>query len=378
VRYFIFGAFVGYLSWGIALEMTIISLSLFLAYLLLDKRLDIFLFTLGYYLIASRGLLLGVNHYYHSIFYALLSWASVALLSSLVWSIIWSISFKKRLYLFPLALVLMVIPPIGFISWVNPLPTIAVVLPNFGFLGLMIEMILIYILAISWYEYQKNQHIIIVIFLPLFSYFFISKTVQSNPTIATIDSNINYSPVTFDKSDEYKRIKKFFYLIQKSDHIYTLLPENALGNYSQIQSMIWDSLDKNRTVFAGANIYNYRYSKNINVLMELDFNSSKILYKQRVPVPIEMWKPFSNRGTEATLYKEPIIMINGKKSGVFICYEQLLTYTYLQTFFYRPEMLIGISNLHWATGTNIKTIQKETMQLWSLLFGVLLNFSVNE
>jgi hypothetical protein len=59
--YFLFGVLIGYFSWGFSLEMTILSLSLFFAYLLLEKRWYLFLFTLGYYLVGSRGLCLGVE-----------------------------------------------------------------------------------------------------------------------------------------------------------------------------------------------------------------------------------------------------------------------------------------------------------------------------
>ena len=376
------GMTIGYLSWGFNLEMTILSLSLFFAYLLLEKRWYLFLFVLGYYLIGSRGLFFGVVHYYNNIFYAFLSWGGVALLSSLSWVLIWSKSFQKRVYLLPIVILIVTLPPIGFISWLNPLPTIALLFPKFGFLGLLFEFLLIYLLLFAWkgYQLKKYRNIVITLFsiLSLFSIkLFFTQNIQVDSNLRVINSSIEYSPITFDKSEEYKRIKKFFYLVQNNNKSNLLLPENALGNYSDLQSMIWNYLDKNKTIFAGANIYNFRYTKNINVLMRLDYNSSKIVYKQRVPVPIEMWKPFTNSGTAATIYKQPIVFIDGIKSGVFICYEQLLAYPYLQTFLYHPDMIIGISNLYWAKNTNIREIQEETMQLWSLLFDVPMKFSVN-
>ena len=383
MMYLFLGALIGYLSWGLSLEMTILSLFLFFAYLLFEKRWYLFLFTLGYYLIGSRGLFFGVEHYYNSLFYAFLSWGGVALLSSLSWILIWSKSFQQRVWLLPMVLLVIILPPMGFISWLNPLPTIAILFPKVGFLGLILELILVYLLVFIWKSYQLKRYRSMVISLLFVLSLFLVKPflAQNRPldsNLGVINSSIEYSPIIFDKSEEYKRIKKFFYLVQNNDKNSTLLPENALGNYSNLQSMIWSYLDKNKTIFAGANIYNFRYTNNLNVLMSLDYNSSKIVYKQRVPVPIEMWKPFTNSGTEATIYKQPIVFINGIKSGVFICYEQLLTYPYLQTFFYKPKMLIGISNLYWARDTNIKEIQKETMTLWSLLFNIPLKFSVNE
>ena len=52
--------------------------------------------------------------------------------------------------------------------------------------------------------------------------------------------------------------------------------------------------------------------------------------------------------------------------------------TYAQTVLNDPQVLIGVSNLWWAKGTSIESIQLETMQLWSALFGVPYVFSAND
>ena len=376
---FLLGMFVGYISWGQNLSFTILSLSLFLAYLLVDKRQLLFVFVWAYYLVASRGFLFGVERYYESFGYAFLAWLGVATISSLLWILIWNSSFRRRLLLFPLLLIVMILPPFGFISWVNPLPTIAVVLPSFGFLGIILELMIIYILAIFWKRYGDARYyfMLLVAILLIATLYYFPPKVKENLDIESIQSDIEYFPMTFDKLKEYKTLKTFFYKVQNSKSQSILLPENALGNYGSVQSMLWQDLDEKKTVFAGATIYNARRSKNINALLEIKHNSSKVLYKQRVPVLGEMWKPFTNKGTEAMIFKQATVQINGEKAGIFICYEQLLVYPYLQTFFYEPKMLIGISNLYWAKGTNIKVIQKETMELWAILFGVPLSFSVN-
>lgn len=373
------GMVVGYVSWGQHLSLTILSLALFLAYLLVDKRELLFGFVWAYYLMVSRGFLFGVESYYQSLGYALLAWVVVATFSSLLWILIWSASFRRRVLLFPLLLIVLIVPPFGFISWANPLPTIALVLPDFGFLGIVLELIIIYLLALFWrrYTYSRYSFTALIATLLISSIYYFPPMVKENVSIASIKSDIEYFPMTFDKSREYQILKTFFYNVENSKSKNLLLPENALGNYSTVQSMLWQDLDVNKTVFAGATIYNARRSKNINAFLEITHNSSKVLYKQRVPVLGEMWKPFTNKGTEATLFKQATVQMNGKKAGVFICYEQLLVYPYLQTFFYEPKMLVGISNLYWAKSTNIKPIQKETMELWSILFGVPLSFSVN-
>ena len=45
--------------------------------------------------------------------------------------------------------------------------------------------------------------------------------------------------------------------------------------------------------------------------------------------------------------------------------------------FYKPERLLGISNLYWAKDTNIEQIQRETLELYGLLFDIPIYYSVN-
>ena len=70
-------------------------------------------------------------------------------------------------------------------------------------------------------------------------------------------------------------------------------------------------------------------------------------------------------------------MIKDKKVGIFICYEQYLTYTYLETMFQKPDYIIGISNLWWIKDIRLQKIQKNTLLLWARLFGVPYYYSVN-
>ena len=135
-------------------------------------------------------------------------------------------------------------------------------------------------------------------------------------------------------------------------------------------------MDKNKTILAGATIYKNQNSYD-NVLMEITNSSYKTIYKQRVPVPISMWKFWIEQGVNAYPFYNPIIEHNKSRVGVFICYEQLLTYTYLHTMFYNPDYIIGISNLWWVEDNSIEKIQKRSLKLWSLLFKKEVYFSVN-
>jgi predicted amidohydrolase len=140
--------------------------------------------------------------------------------------------------------------------------------------------------------------------------------------------------------------------------------------------MIWKNLDNNKTILAGATIYKNQNTYD-NVLMEITNHSYKTIYKQRVPVPISMWKYWIEQGANAYFFNNPIIEYKKSRVGVFICYEQLLSYTYFHTMLYNPDYIIGISNLWWVEDKSIVKIQKRSLKLWGILFKKDVYYSAN-
>jgi hypothetical protein len=382
MTYILFGSLLGFISWGNDISLTLLSVLLFFAYLRINKRLYLFLFVLGYYLAGSKGLLFGTIEYYGETWIGLFNWLSAASLSAIGWIIVWSANKKKRYLLFPFALSLQILPPLGLISWINPLPTAGLIFPKFGFLGMILLILLVYMASIlidkSKEDLQKLKLVGSFTFLFIFG-FGVSRIMDpTGESIETVKTAFHYDPDKSDRLQDFIRITKYLGKVSTSNKREILLPENALGYYFDSQSVAWRDLNRSKSIYAGAYLPIPGTKHYDNVLMRIDSNSSKVLYHQRVPVPVSMWRPFSNTGARATLFKDPVIDLDQERVGVFICYEQLLTYLYLQTMYYHPKKLFGISNLYWAKGTNIERIQSQTLELYGLLFGVEVYYSVNE
>jgi len=382
IFYLLTGSLLGFISWGHDISLTLLSVLLFFAYLRIGKRLYLFLFALGYYLAGSKGLLFGTIEYYGETWVGLFNWLSAATLSALGWIIVWSANKKKRYLLFPFALSIQILPPLGLVSWINPLPTAGLIFPKFGYLGMILLILLVYIASIlidrSKQDLQKLK--LAGFFTILFIFGFgVSRIMNpAGESIETVKTAFQYDSNKSDRLQDFIRITKYLRKVSNSNKREILLPENALGYYFDSQSIAWRELNRSKSIYAGAYLPISGTKHYDNVLMQIDSNSSKVLYHQRVPVPVSMWRPFTNTGARATIYKDPAIKLNQEKVGVFICYEQLLTYLYLQTMYYHPKKLFGISNLYWAKGTNIERIQSQTLELYGLLFGVEVYYSVNE
>ncbi len=372
------GMFIAYISWSLSIELTIFSSLLFFSYFYINQRSYLFTLILSYYLFASRGLLIGTENYYDSIYIAILIWLLSALLTTSVWITIWNPYQKKRLQLFPIMLTLLIVPPIGFISWVNPIISSAIVFPEFGFLGIVFYLLSLYLVVILLKNKSRTTQTIItilILFISTVIYNPIKK--QKQNTLYPINSNLKYKNQAVDFLGDYRRQKKLLAIANKSQQNNLLFHENALGSFNQNSMMIWERLDNNKTILAGATIYHKRVGVYDNVLMEITHNSYKTIYKQRVPVPISMWKPWIEQGAKAYPFQNPTVEYQQSRVGVFICYEQLLTYTYLHTMFYEPKYIIGISNLWWVEDESIGKIQRRNLELWGRLFGKKFYYSEN-
>jgi len=368
---FLLGVFISYLSWSLSENLTIFSTFLFFAYFIINQRALLFNMLLGYYLFSSRGLLFGTANYFENDYIAIIIWFSAAFITSSLWILIWSPLKKKRLYLFPILLILLIIPPVGFISWVNPIISSAILFPKLGFLGIILYILFIYILLIMSSRKRDLMQFIIVTTVLISTIALSHQYVKSSNnqiTLHPINSNLIYKNKAIDFMGDYRRQKKLLSIVNKSPYNTILLHENALGNFNQNNMIIWKNMDKNKTILAGATIINKEIGGYDNALMEITHNSNKVIYKQRVPVPITMWRPWNEQGANAYPFQTPTIRYKDNRVGVFICYEQLLSYPYLFTMLNHPNYIIGVSNLWWIKDKSIRKIQLRSMKLWGLLF----------
>jgi hypothetical protein len=105
--------------------------------------------------------------------------------------------------------------------------------------------------------------------------------------------------------------------------------------------------------------------------------SETTIFRQRIPVPIAMWKPFGNVGARLHLFEPGIVMIGKRRAAFVICYEQLLVWPTLTSLLQRPDILVAVANDYWATGTAIPAQQRICMRSWARLFDLPLLSATN-
>ena len=112
-----------------------------------------------------------------------------------------------------------------------------------------------------------------------------------------------------------------------------------------------------------------------NALILLGASSGKLY--QRVPVPIGMWRPFSNVSVPLRLNGPGVIEIDHQRAAVLICYEEMLSFPVLVSMLDHPTAIIGISNSFWFDETTIPRYQAAALRSWARLFRLPLFMAVN-
>lgn len=119
-----------------------------------------------------------------------------------------------------------------------------------------------------------------------------------------------------------------------------------------------------------------------NVILDLSRDGARVLYRERMPVPVSMWRPWQSLTGEggsarAHFFDNPVVDFAGLKAAPLICYERLLIWPVLQSALYEPEVIVASGNGWWTDGTDVIAIQQANVTAWAIIFGFPLIVSFN-
>jgi predicted amidohydrolase len=156
---------------------------------------------------------------------------------------------------------------------------------------------------------------------------------------------------------------------------FIVLPESALGFWTPTVARLWSQglRGSQLTVIAGAAVIDSGGYDNVMVAISAD--EARILYRERMPVPVSMWQPWRawtgrGGGARANFFSNPVVQSDGQKVAALICYEQLLLWPVLQSMLHSPTAIVATGNGWWTAGTSIVAIQNASVIAWAKLFGL--------
>lgn len=355
-----------------------------------SSRKTAFAVIFAYFLTVSRGLLPGAAVFlseHHTFIQA----ASVYLLMQLGVStpffVFWSRKKKEKAFCLILAfLTSFALPPISLIGIVNPLMAAGTVFKGFGYLGMVVTLLLWVLCAVSKRVAYGFLCVIIAFTVLPSDNWYISPQPEDFMAIDTSIGRLGSGSYNF--TGDYERIRHVFADlrsrdIKNSDAKYIVLPETIAGRVNPSGLDLWrrelDKLVKDgTTILFGGEIPTGDGRKYDNVAIMLH-NGDVSITPQRIPVPYSMYRgPFAQTGANLHLFDDGVLELpDGRSAAVVICYEAYLTWPYLVSMRHKPDMIISMANLWWCRDTSLPTTQRTTVNLWGLLFGVPTLFVTN-
>lgn len=330
------------------------------------------LVSVGYFLAASRGLPQGVANYYAAdLWPGLLLWGVASLAFVAVHAALWTErpgTAKAARYL--AAAVLMGVPPFGIIGWAHPLTAAGVLFPGWGWWGVGAT-------GISLLAMTSRRWPAIAIVLTGWWLWSAATWTEPERPVGWVGVDLEMgSRLGRDASLEHHRdlvTEARRAVFAYPDAWVVVLPEMALGFWTPTVERLWRSelRDADFTVVAGAAVIAAQGYD--NVLIEISARQARILYRERMPVPVSMWQPWlrwtgQGGGAHAHFFANPVVDVGGTELTPLICYEQLLLWPALQSMLHSPDMVVAVGNGWWTTDTSIVAIQKASATAWTRLF----------
>ena len=333
----------------------------------------------AYHLAASRGLPEGAATYFESgLPTGVWLWLVAGLLLGWTYGLLWTRSHDKRLWRIPLLLFLLAVPPLGIIGWSHPLTAAGSLFPASGWWGLAAALVLILFLA-DLPKPRAALWVLGVVACLQVALFRADPAEVPHLPIQGIDTHLDYDTNQREPRDAYLRQYRLFDQVIAANTPMAVLPESAAGHWDAGKRELWHELQGglgHRTVLIGGS-HPVAEGQLENVLIQVSRDAQRIVYRQRMPVPVAMWRPWAPESFVAAWFANPVFELKGRRAAALICYEHYLLWPVLYSMLAEPELLIGIGNVWWAKHTSLPAIQQTALQAWANLFNVQLVMSFN-
>jgi len=334
----------------------------------------------GYFLSASRGLPQGVANFYAAdLWPGLIFWVMASVSFTLVHAILWTgRPGRGRAVRYSAAMMLMAVPPFGITGWAHPVTAAGILFPGWGWFGLGATAILLVVMT------GQRWQIAVAVLGGLYAW---PATDWAQPKLPHGWNGVDLAlgqNLGRDGSLRFHRDLIAAARTASGDGAqFVVLPESALGFWTPTVARLWQEglLGSGITVIAGAAVIDAAGYD--NVMVAISATEARILYRQRMSVPVAMWQPWrawmgQSGGTRAHVSANPVVEVAGIKIAPLICYEQLVLWPILQSMLQSPDIIVATGNGWWTSGTSIIAIQQASAVAWSRLFGVPIVMAFNQ
>ncbi len=304
---------------------------------------------------------------------AILIWLGGAALLALPWGLLWSerfaVSAVSRLVRgAALGLVLM-LPPLGLVSWSNPWVAGAALLPGLGCFGFGLVTFSVFAPGgRSWPVWG--------------ALFFLVSAMACDRVEPVADRDWVGISTRYGRLTEvgvgarYDRAISLGRAAARTGAKVVLFPEGVGGRWTPSTAALWEAqaAESDRVLFVGA--LEAREGARRGGL-GIAGEGEPRFWPQRLPAPIGMWAPWRPEHVRSDLFGSSVTNILGRRVAMLVCFEQFVSWPALQSALEGAEIVFAPANLWFANGTNLNAVRDVTLRSWAALMGWSLVEAVN-
>jgi hypothetical protein len=335
----------------------------------------------AHFLAASRGLPIGTANFFGTgMTGGIALWFAAAASFVAVHAFLWTGKPGwQRPIRYAIVAILMGVPPFGIVGWAHPITAAGALFPGWDWVGLLATFLLLIAMT------TRAMPVVAGIAMAAFAW----SAVTNEPARQLsgwvgLDTEFGGSGGQAQfagMSIQLETIARVREAAGKGTSV-VLLPESAAGLWTPTVERLWQAELRGLgvTALVGAVIVDAKGYD--NVIVAVSAERSEIIYRERMPVPVSMWRPWNAwaggaGGARAHFLGNPVAVIDGLRIAPLICYEQLIIWPILQAMLHRPDVIVATGNGWWTGGTNIIAIQRASAEAWARLFDVPLMLAFN-
>ncbi|SCC93615.1 putative TraB family protein [Thiomonas sp. X19] len=384
------------LSWTLSSKPygVVLSPLLIIGVMLADGPRWRFLAALAYFGIGGAALPSEVQNFFGTgwIVGVGLWWLSAALLA-LPWA------WAARGWRVVIVLLIEAVPPLGLFGWLSPLAVAGVFYPGQGVLGLALGLSTLWTLAVLARPESTLEAItaamVAAVALSGVSMWanaaYAPRVVpagwigvdthvgrETNDVMAEVARNQRW----INQADGVVRAEAKSKSTAGAKGLVVVLPEDVAGTWGPgTAAQVRAAMRPGDVWLVGASVLSSRHwdGSYLNTVVGLGQRGDAVLFASPVPVPGGMWKPWDGeKSYTAAQWWEPVQTIAGVRTWASICYDQGITWPWLQALVQRPAVVLRVSNTWYEpAGAVAPRVEVATTAMWARLMGAAVVTAVN-
>ena len=357
----------GGITWNVwPAVATILSLLLPAGVIQVNRRSTRWLFAFLWFLTGSVSLVPSVAGFFGSqyLVYGVAAWVTSSALLALPWIIASTPAGAV------MAVLLDAVPPIGLIGWLSPLTAAGWLFPGQGLAGIMGCLMVVTWMAVMADQRASHRRHRAYLTGGILAVWSIFANLLYIPPVAPAGWVGIQTSIPPSNGNVFQAIANNRALIAAAQsqgiHAqYLVFPEAVLDDWwLGTRSQLAAAIPQRQTWIVGAETLAPGNRYDALVIAQHHRAWPNPVFRAALPMPISMWRPGFNGSFQAA-WREPVQQISGHRILANICFDQVLSWVWIDGMIQHPDLVLLPSNDWWAQPWNpAPEIKKTQAQAW--------------